>query len=153
MNKNSVVSVESIATAWLAAMDQKNLSALEDMMADDMVMEMPFNESGRIDPGCFRHLSGKEAITAFLQETFDVVTSIEVFDLDITAAADGKTVFIEGKGCSQTITGQVCKNRYVFRFDVSNGKVTRFREYYNPVTLALAFGRKIAEQVVLTQQV
>jgi ketosteroid isomerase-like protein len=36
--------------------------------------------------------------------------------------------------------GRPYKNRYIFRFDVENGKIKRIREYCNPVTGALAFG-------------
>ncbi len=36
--------------------------------------------------------------------------------------------------------GRPYENRYVFRFDVENGKIRRIREYLNPVTSAVAFG-------------
>ena len=37
-------------------------------------------------------------------------------------------------------TGLPYENRYVFRFDAEDGKITRIREYLNPVTSAIAFG-------------
>ncbi len=36
--------------------------------------------------------------------------------------------------------GRPYRNRYIFRFETKNGKITRIREYTNPVTSAIAFG-------------
>jgi ketosteroid isomerase-like protein len=52
-------------------------------------------------------------------------------------------VFVESRGNIIMKSGHEYRNRYVFRFDVEGDIIVRLREYYNPVTSGLAFGRRI----------
>jgi Phenazine biosynthesis protein A/B len=57
---------------------------------------------------------------------------------------DGATVFVEGRGdLILKQTGQPYRNIYVFRFSISDGKITEIREYANPVIYAKALGLKV----------
>ena len=40
-------------------------------------------------------------------------------------------------------TGQPYRNIYVFRFSISDGKITEIREYANPIIYAKALGLKV----------
>jgi ketosteroid isomerase-like protein len=53
-------------------------------------------------------------------------------------------VFVEGRGdLILKQTGQPYRNVYVFRFRISDEKITEIREYSDPVIYAQAFGLKI----------
>ena len=57
---------------------------------------------------------------------------------------DGTTVFVEGRGdLILEKTGQPYRNIYVFKFSISEGKITEIREYANPVIYAKALGLKV----------
>ena len=61
--------------------------------------------------------------------------------LELHERADGTAAFAEAAGDMRCATGRPYKNRYVFRFDVEGGRIRRIREYVNPLTSAVAFGR------------
>ena len=70
-------------------------------------------------------------------------------EVELSITPDGHRVFIEQRGDILMPDGKSYRNRYVFRFTIVEGKVKAVREYYNPVTAAYAFGRKIAHKYVV----
>ena len=66
-----------------------------------------------------------------------------LLDAEVAITGDGRVVFIEAYGDVIMTNGREYRNRYVFRLTFDDGKVTTFREYYNPITSARAFGREI----------
>jgi ketosteroid isomerase-like protein len=107
--------------AFFRAVATKDTVALGQSLTDDAVYEIPFSESGSTEPGQFRRYVGAAAINA-----------------------DGSRVFIEQRGNMVLSDGRSYRNRYVFRFAIRNGRICHVREYFNPVTAAYAFKRKIA---------
>lgn len=65
------------------------------------------------------------------------------WDIELHRVDGGATVFVESRGNIIMSSGHEYRNRYVFRFDVEGDIIVRLREYYNPITSGLAFGRKI----------
>ena len=71
-------------------------------------------------------------------------TQAAVIDRKTFITDDGATVFVEGRGdLIQKSSGQPYRNLYVFRFTISDGKITDIREYGNPVIYAKALGLKV----------
>ena len=144
MADNHAVSAEALARRFLAALEKRDPSEVLALISDDMIMEYPFNETGDNSPETVRRYQGREAIEQMLIKGFSIEESIK-FDLEsFTSSADKSTVFVEGRGFLLMRGGRSYKNRYNFRFDVRDGKIIRLREYLNPVTSGLAFGRPIA---------
>jgi len=130
---------------WRAVHGQ-DADGLRAILADDVVTELPFSESGRVDPGSFRAFRGIDEVMAFWATAWSREgDGLGVFNPEVTVSGDGRVVFIEGFGqVTMRQTGRDYRNRYVLRIVLRDGKVASFREYYNPIIAARAFGRAIA---------
>jgi ketosteroid isomerase-like protein len=132
---------------YFRALRAKDLEALQSVLTDDVVTEIPFGESGKTDEGCFRVYHGKDQVLDFWATAFKAEgKSHGMTETDITVSADGSRIFIEGRGHLTMASGKTYRNRYVMRFDFVGGKIKHCKEYYNPIQSAYAFGRKVAGQ-------
>jgi uncharacterized protein len=123
----------------------RDLEALAALMTDDVVVEIPFNESGKTDEGAFRVYRGRDQVLGFWATAFKAEgESHGLTETDITVSADGSRVFIEGRGHLTMASRKTYRNRYVVRFDIVGGKIKHCKEYYNPIQSAYAFGRPVA---------
>lgn len=137
---------------WNEAVDAKDLEAVRTCMAENILLEIPFNESGRVEAGHFRSYSGIESVTDFWTVAFQAEgDTAGPCNCEITLSADGTTVFLETFGKLTMANGRDYRNRYVMKMVTSNGLVTHVREYYNPIQSAYAFGRPIAGRVLLDE--
>lgn len=135
---------------WHDAVDTKDLEGVRACMAQDIVVEIPFSESGRVEEGQFRRYSGIEEAVEFWAVAFKAEgESAGPCNCEITVSADGATVFLETFGKLTMATGRDYRNRYVMKMVTDNGLVTHVREYYNPIQSAYAFGRPIAGHITV----
>lgn len=130
---------------WFTTMRAKDLPGLLALMTSDVVIELPFNESGRTEEGGFRRYTGLEEVRGFWAAAFRAEgKSHGQTSAELTLSADGRIAFLESRGNLTMSSGKSYRNRYVFRFVIEGGKVIHLREYYNPITSAYAFGRPVA---------
>ncbi|MEP7351346.1 MAG: nuclear transport factor 2 family protein [Sphingorhabdus sp.] len=133
--------------AWQLALETKDLPALESMMHDDIVIDLPFSESGRVEPGFYRVFQGIPACIEFWRTAFSFEKVMHPFsEMELTVNADGSRLFLEACGHVTMTSNVEYRNRYVLRVDFADRKVRGYREYYNPIISAHAFGRLIAGQ-------
>ena len=134
--------------SFFRAIAQRDMAALGEAITDDAVYEMPFSESGSTEPGLFRRFEGRDAVIGFWAETSGGgIASRPPEDVELSITADGARLFIEQRGDMTMPDGKPYRNRYVFRFDIRDGRVSQVREYINPIIAAYAFGRPIANGV------
>jgi ketosteroid isomerase-like protein len=127
-----------LAEAYLVALQAKDKEAILAIVTDDFELEVPCNVSGTNDfSDSWR---GLEAAKDGWDSAFREIELLQYTDLEFTGGEDGKVAFAEGLGVMKMANGRPYENRYVFRFDIENGKIRRIREYLNPVTSAVAFG-------------
>lgn len=139
-----------VVRRWFTALEVQDLAELDALMAPGVVIELPFSESGRTEPGHFRVYEGHEACLTFWTVAFEAEgDGGPLLDPEVTFGADGATVFVEGRGDIVMASGRRYRNRYVMRMVLRDGLITHVREYYNPIVSAYAFGRPIAGRVVL----
>lgn len=140
----------NILRLWHVGIEHHDFTLLESLMHEDILIELPFNESGRNEAGYYRVYQGIPACVEFWQTAAKFEGEMRPFeDMDLTVSPDGSRIFLEARGDVTMRSGTVYRNRYVLRLDVEDGKVRRYREYYNPITSAHAFGRKIAGQFII----
>ena len=140
----------AVLRAWEQAIETKDLALIESLMHENIVIELPFSESGRTDPGQYRVFKGIAACLEFWRVAFSLEGEIRPFsDLDLTLNPDGSRLFLEMRGDLTMQSGAEYRNRYVVRMDILDGKVVWNREYYNPIVSARAFGRPIAGQFMI----
>src|SRR5262249_2524153 len=107
---------------------------LAELFADDIEFETPFAPADRA-PRVVGRGPVTDALTR-LSSTFEGF----VFELDaMYPGADGETIVAEDHS-SGTVkrNGKLYGNRYVGIFQVRDGAVARWREYYNPLVLTSA---------------
>jgi ketosteroid isomerase-like protein len=128
----------ALAHAYIVALQAKDKQAILDMIAEDFVIEVPLNAPGTNDlTETWRGIEGAHAV---YDMAFSVIELLVYTDIEITPAMDPNIAFLEGRGVMRMANGRPYGNRYVFRFEVENGKIRKIREYANPVTAAVAFG-------------
>lgn len=136
--------MEVLSKYWAAILGQ-DADALRSLYSDDVLVELPFSESGRVEEGYFRSFRGIDDVMAFWATAFTLEGDDGgLYDAEVNMTGDGRVVFVEGLGQITMANGRDYRNRYVFRMTVDGDKVTSFREYYNPIVAARAFGREIA---------
>lgn len=124
---------------FLAAMTAKNREKIAETLADNVRIEYPFDRSGCTTDGCWRRFDGRAtALTGYVDPAFQRIGRIAWIDREVSVAEGGGRVFVEALGDMVLADGTIYRNLYIFRFDVSDGRITHVKEYMNPVTAAIA---------------
>lgn len=140
----------SVLAGWHEAVGIKDHEGLRALMDDRIVIELPFNESGKTDRDSYRIYSGIDACAGFWVIAFEAEGVVHgISEIDLTVDAAGTRVFFECRGHLTMASGCEYRNRYVMRMDIRDGRVARCKEYYNPIQSAFAFRRPIAGQFTL----
>jgi ketosteroid isomerase-like protein len=138
VEKRSTPSTD-VVRAFLTRMEQKDKDGMLARLADDSVMECVLGLDGDNAPR--RFWDGMAGARDHYSRAFDAVESIEFTEVVINQALDADLVFAEALGSMTMSNGRPYNNRYVFRFELRDGKIARLREYCNPVTAAISFER------------
>jgi ketosteroid isomerase-like protein len=85
----------------------------------------------------------------WIKTVSDGLQNLGAEEVELSITGDGSRVFIEQRG-NMIVDGRSCRNKYVFRFCMSDGKVSRIREYFNSIIAAYAFQWKIANSITIT---
>jgi ketosteroid isomerase-like protein len=138
VEKRSTSSTD-IVRAFLTRMEQKDTDGMLALLTDDSVMECVLGLDGDNAPR--RFWDGMAGARDHYIRAFDAVESIEFADVSINQTLDANLVFAEALGSMTMSNGRPYDNRYVFRFELRDGKIAMLREYCNPVTAAISFER------------
>lgn len=116
------------------------------LFADDAVVEFPYAPS----VGRPARLEGKTALDAyfggaggvFVGLTFrDVVVHVAAASAASTAATSSGIAIAEAHGTATIApTGKIYEQDYVMVLEARDGKIVRYREYWNPMSAIEAFG-------------
>lgn len=124
------------ANAFLDRLEAKDMEAWAELWAEDAVQDMPFSPEG------FPKLVEGKAALIDHYANLPSVTGRMVFPIrNAKAMLDPNEVFLEYTGEIEILpTGKDYNNTYagLFVFDEA-GKITLFREYYDPIVLSEAW--------------
>ena len=141
-----------VMAAWFDRVHAKDLDGIAPLMTEDVVVELPFNESGKTDRESYRIYRGIPAVLDFWATAFTHEGTIHPWEeTDLTISSDGSRAFLEARGNLTMTNGRTYRNRYVMRFDFRDGKLCRCKEYYNPIQSAYGFGRPVAGKFVIEE--
>lgn len=139
---------KEIVSKFLEAERKQDVQGMADVLADDIVFEMPFLTL----PGLPNRVEGKETVVEFLERFLGkergMFTGWDLHNIRIYPGGDPDLVFAELDG-----QGVVVKSRYQYRqkyiilFRVSDGHISHWREYNNPIPLQAAIASTQTEQV------
>ncbi len=132
--KRSAVSV--FVDRHLAALLAEDIPAWVDLWAEDGVFEFPFAPEGYV-----KRLDGKAAIANYMSG-FPEKIKINKFNvIKLMDSPDGDEGFLEFT-CEGTVvpTGRPYNMHYVSFLRLRDGKLTLYRDFWNPLVAIEAFG-------------
>jgi ketosteroid isomerase-like protein len=118
-----------LATAYQTLIGRGKWDEWIDLWAEDGVLEFPFAPPGR--QGVYR---GKDEILAYMKAASGKMKIDGITAMRVQPALDPHGVTVE-----LTVTGTMLKTgkpydqKYVFFFEVRDGKLAAYREYWNPL--------------------
>ena len=118
---------------------------LLDMMTDDVSFEFPFAL-----PDGIKVIEGKAALAAYLPKVGELFT-IEALSLErALVSRDGGTGVLEFTSSAYAnASGARYDQTYVSVVDLSDGLISRYRDYWNPLVVLSAVGGADAVNAVL----
>lgn len=124
-----------IVESFLLALQSRKLDRIVSHFTADIVVVIPLSIDGRPDP--WFTFEGIQPVTEYWTNAVSSLRKIEFSRTEITVSSDGTRVFCEAEGdMERSADGEEYRNVYVFRFDITMGKIARLLEYANPVAAA-----------------
>ena len=117
------------------AMGALDVEAVTALLADDFVLELPF----RADGGP-RRMESDEA-RAFMRAMPTLLAEMPFLDVVVHGALPTGEIVAEYRSDGVTHSGRPYRNRYVAFFTVRDGRIARWREFFDPTAVTAAFGR------------
>ncbi|WP_281783671.1 nuclear transport factor 2 family protein [Sinimarinibacterium flocculans] len=111
----------------IAALRESGAESIARLLADDIVMELPFHPAGAL------RLEGRDAVLKALASLGALFRRFRLNAHEIRVCGAQQTVIVEATGFGLAAgDGAVYQNRYVFLFTLRDDRVCRWREYLNP---------------------
>jgi ketosteroid isomerase-like protein len=120
----------------------KDLPGWVDLFAEDANMELPFHP-----PGFHAERHGRNAIERTMGEAFEVWEEVHFTGPTLYETTDPDVVIAETSGNIKLSTGGHYRNTFIMLFFFSEGKITLWREYLNPLVLVDAHTGGDAEKL------
>ncbi|MFK8909165.1 nuclear transport factor 2 family protein [Streptomyces sp. YS-3] len=109
----------------------KDIPAWVDLWDDDGLLTFPF-----APPGWPNRLEGKGAISDYMRHYPDHIDLHDFADVTIHQTADPETIVAEMRGVGRLVaSGDPFDMTYIAVVSVTNGRITRYRDYWNPLAV------------------
>lgn len=115
------------------AMGELDIAKVFELLADDFVLELPF----RADGG--KRLLEADDARAFMRAMPELFVEMPFHDVVVHGQIPSGEVVAEYRSEGVTKAGRPYSNRYVAFFTVRDGRITRWREFFDPNVVATAF--------------
>ncbi len=128
---------EQAVRNFLTSLETKDMEALAAVWAEDAVQDMPFSPAGFPN-----RVEGRENLIQHYAAWPEISGNANFTDeLVFYPMADPTMVFAEWRGVVDILpTGQLYEQQYGGLFQVVDGQIQLFREYYDPIVFSVAFG-------------
>ncbi|CAN7482415.1 nuclear transport factor 2 family protein [Phenylobacterium sp. LjRoot225] len=128
-NKTGDAETQS-AMAFLASVGRLDFTGAETLLAEDAVLELPYAGAGHV-------VSGRSQVLNFFRQT--MTGKVRHIEYRLDQAYTGRTpgvIALEVSTTVQTVPDGTAVNRLVAIFRFRQGKITLFREYFNPAPVS-----------------
>ncbi len=105
-----------------------------DMCDEGIVFEFPFAPEGSV-----RELRGRDTMAAYLPTAGGLISFESISPAVSHVAKDGETFVLEFSCKGEGEAGRYDQD-YISVIEVQNGRITRYRDYWNPLVLLNAVG-------------
>ena len=128
----------AVVQAHIAAINSWDIAAMEALLAEDTVMEMPFAPDG-FD----RRIEGREKVLAWVRVVASIIASENLHELVLDTLQSDPGQVVGTYRSDMQINGNTYRNQYIARWTVREGKLSYFGEYFDPVRLIVATGGRV----------
>lgn len=112
----------------------KGASSFIEMMAEHAVMEFPYAL-----PGLPVRLEGRDAVARHLERVAGLIAFDRMGAPTLHPSTDQDLVIIEFDGFGHGVeTGEPYDQRYISVVRTENGRITHYRDYWNPIAVLRA---------------
>lgn len=130
---------KEIVSRFLEAEGKQDVQGMADVLADDIVFEMPFLNL----PGLPNRVEGKGTVVEFLEQFLGkehgMFTGWDLHNIRIYPGGEPDLVFAELDGQGVVVkSGYQYRQKYIILFRISDGRISHWREYNNPIPLQAA---------------
>jgi ketosteroid isomerase-like protein len=137
---------------FLEAEAKQDVRGMADVLAENIVFEMPFALPGLPD-----RVEGKATVVEFLEQFLGkergFFTGWDLHDIRIYPGGDPDLFFAELNGQGVVAqSGYQYRQKYIILFRVSDGRISHWREYLNPIPLREAIASVQTGQVSVVKQ-
>ncbi|WP_440216484.1 nuclear transport factor 2 family protein [Chromobacterium piscinae] len=130
----NIQSFSSMLCDALGARIDLDATGFAEMMADDGVMEFPYAPAGM--PA---RLEGRAAIAAHLERIGGMIAFDRMGTAVVHPSTDPNLVVIEFEGFGRGVaTGEPYNQRYISVIRTVGGRITQYRDYWNPLVVLRA---------------
>jgi uncharacterized protein len=127
---------EQTIRRYFELLSQKRMDEWLKLWAEDGVQDMPYSPKGFP-----KRVEGKAAVAKHYSALPTSVGRMEFPDLKIYPTTDPNKFFVEFRGEIEVLaTKKPYNNTYAGLFKFRDGKVTLFREYFDPIVFTEAWG-------------
>lgn len=137
---------QQVVERFFTALEAMDIPAFMQIWAQEGVQVMPLSPKGFPS-----QLSGAEAIYNQYKSLPEHYSAMQ-FPRSYHATADSNTLIVQYGGIIPLADGSNYNNNYVGVFEVVQGKIQRFTEYFDPYLLTKAFGMNLQENFNVTTQ-
>ncbi|GAA3129281.1 nuclear transport factor 2 family protein [Streptomyces rectiviolaceus] len=132
-------SATDVFTRSLDLLLAKDIDGWVALWAPDGVFEFPFAL-----PGAPHRLAGRDAVRGYMADYPDHIDLRSFEDLTVHRTDDPETIVVELRGTGRAVaTGRPFDMPYIQVVTVHDGRITRFRDYWNGALAADAFDGEI----------
>jgi ketosteroid isomerase-like protein len=124
--------------ALIEALKRRDADAAIALLHDDIVVEVAYPLiAGENTTGSRRSVG--QAVHAYLRDARDRTLEMRFYNEVWRTTNDGLAVY-QAEGDHVLSDGRPYRNHFLFFFEMSDGKIIRWREYLSPVAAMRAFG-------------
>jgi ketosteroid isomerase-like protein len=137
------IALERMFRNGLDSLIAKDVSGWVDMWTEDGTMEFPFA------PATHPRLEGRKAIADYMSA---FPTKVEISEFPYVRfhhSPDGKTLVVEFSCIGRSLdTGKQYNQSYVGVMDIRDGKISAYKDYFNPLVVMQSMGVDAFERFV-----
>ncbi|TCD21033.1 nuclear transport factor 2 family protein [Pedobacter psychrodurus] len=109
--------------------------AYADLFTEDAVQQYPFAPAPYA-----KEVLGRDAITEYISNVVNGATDWDFRNFEFSTTSDPETIFVEFEGSANVIaTGKSYRQLYIGRVTLKEGKISCYREFWNPMWIMDAF--------------
>lgn len=132
-NPPSASNDETVVRKLLEAVSALRIDDAAALLSPDLLLELPFRHDGG------QSVLRGEAALRFIRSMSRLFSRMDFIGITVHGRAGSGVIAAEYRSNGLTKAGESYVNGYAGFFDVRDGKVTRWREYYDPVVIQKAF--------------